>query len=84
LPVVAGKGGGADDAVEHDVSGLLVDSHDIGAVAGAISRMLTDPELARRLGEGGRRLAETRFSYEAFRAGVVELVEGLPIRGLVR
>jgi phosphatidylinositol alpha-1,6-mannosyltransferase len=84
LPVVAGKGGGADDAVEHDVSGLLVDPHDSGAVAGAIVGVLTNPELARRLGEGGRQLAETRFSYEAFRAGVVELVEGLPIRGLVR
>jgi phosphatidylinositol alpha-1,6-mannosyltransferase len=84
LPVVAGAGGGADDAVEHDVSGLLVDPHDIGAVAGAIVRVLTDSELARRLGEGGRRLAETRFAYEAFRNGVVELVEGLPIQGLVR
>jgi phosphatidylinositol alpha-1,6-mannosyltransferase len=84
LPVVAGTGGGADDAVEHDVSGLLVDPHDVGAVAGAIARVLTDSVVARRLGEGGRRLAETRFSYEAFRDGVVELVDGLPIRGLVR
>jgi phosphatidylinositol alpha-1,6-mannosyltransferase len=84
LPVVAGMGGGADDAVEHDVSGLLVDPQDVGAVAGAIARVLTEPDLARRLGEGGCRLAETRFSYEAFRTGVVELVEGLPIRGLVR
>jgi phosphatidylinositol alpha-1,6-mannosyltransferase len=84
LPVVAGAGAGTEDAVEHEVSGVLVDPHDVGAVAGAIARLLTDPGLARRLGEGGRRLAETRFSYEAFRAGVVELVEGLPIRGLVR
>jgi glycosyltransferase involved in cell wall biosynthesis len=84
LPVLAGAGGGADDAVEDDVSGLLVDPHDVGGVAAAIVRVLTDPELARRLGKGGRRLAETRFSYEGFRDAVVELIESLPIRGLVR
>jgi phosphatidylinositol alpha-1,6-mannosyltransferase len=84
LPVVAGSGGGADDAVEHGVSGLLVDPDDVGAVADAIAHVLTNPELARRLGEGGRRLAETRFSYEAFRAGVAQLIESLPIRGLFR
>ena len=33
LPVVAGAGGGADDAVEHDVSGLVVDPTDQAAVA---------------------------------------------------
>jgi phosphatidylinositol alpha-1,6-mannosyltransferase len=84
LPVVAGTGGGADDAVEHDVSGLLVDPHDVGAVAGAIARVLTDSELARRLGEGGRRLAETRFSYGSFRTAVVGMIGGLPVRGLFR
>ena len=69
LPVVAGAGGGADDAVQHDVSGLVVDPTDHAAVAAAIVRVLTDDDLARRLGEGGRRLAETRFSYDAFRPG---------------
>jgi phosphatidylinositol alpha-1,6-mannosyltransferase len=84
LPVMAGAGGGADDAVEHDVSGLVVDPSDHGAVAGAIVRVLTDADLARRLGEGGRRLAETRFSYQAFRAGVQSLIDELPVRGLFR
>jgi phosphatidylinositol alpha-1,6-mannosyltransferase len=84
LPVVAGAGGGADDAVEHDVSGLVVDPRDVEAVGTAVARILTDRSLAERLGRGGRRLAETRFSYEAFRQAAAELVEGMPIRGLVR
>jgi phosphatidylinositol alpha-1,6-mannosyltransferase len=84
LPVVAGAGGGADDAVEHDVSGLVVDPRDVEAVGAAVARILTDRSLAERLGGGGRRLAETRFSYEAFRDAAVELVEGMPIRGLIR
>ena len=54
----------------------------LAAVAEAIVRVLTDADLARRLGEGGRRLAETRFSYDAFRAGVEQLIGELPVRGL--
>jgi len=84
LPVIAGAGGGTDDAVEHDVSGLLVDPIDTAAVAAAIVRVLSDRELAARLGGGGRRLASTRYSYEAFRASVIGLVDSMPIRGLVR
>lgn len=84
LPVVAGAGAGADDAVDHDVSGLLVDPLDAGAVAEALVRVLVDPELAARLGTGGRRLASTRYSYETFRASVIELLDSMPIEGLVR
>jgi phosphatidyl-myo-inositol dimannoside synthase len=53
LPVIAGDRGGATDAVEDGKTGLLVDATDPAAVAGAAIRMLTDGELARRLGEGG-------------------------------
>jgi phosphatidylinositol alpha-1,6-mannosyltransferase len=83
LPVVAGRGGGADEAVEHGVNGLVVDPTNREAIASAIVQVLTDTELARRLGEGGRRLAETRFSFETFRAGVVSLIDELPVKGLV-
>jgi len=84
LPVVAGAGGGADEAVEHDVSGLVVDPTDSRTVAAAIVGVLTDTELAERLGRGGRQLATTRFSYESFREGVAEMIETTPIHGLVR
>jgi len=70
--------------VEHDVSGLVVDPTDPAAVAAAIVRVLTDADLANRLGEGGRRLAETRFSYDAFKTGVQALIDELPVRGLFR
>lgn len=41
---------------EHTV--LFVPPRDSHAVEGAIERLLTDPDLSRRLGDGGRRLAE--------------------------
>lgn len=52
-PVVAGNVGGALDAVIDGETGLLVDPADPAAVAEALIRLLSDPELARRLGERG-------------------------------
>jgi phosphatidyl-myo-inositol dimannoside synthase len=56
-PVVAGNVGGALDAVRDGETGLLVDPTDPVLVAEAIARLLSDRELARRLGEAGRRHA---------------------------
>jgi phosphatidyl-myo-inositol dimannoside synthase len=57
-PVVAGKVGGALDAVRDGETGLLVDPLDPLAVAEAIVTLLRDAELARRLGGAGRERAE--------------------------
>ncbi len=59
-PVVAGNVGGAVDAVGDGETGLLVDPTDAEAVAGAIVRLLSDPELARRLGAAGAARAKER------------------------
>jgi phosphatidylinositol alpha-1,6-mannosyltransferase len=52
-PVVAGNVGGARDAVADGETGLLVDPTDASAVAGAISSLLLDRDLAQRLGRAG-------------------------------
>jgi glycosyltransferase involved in cell wall biosynthesis len=75
LPVVAGRAAGAIDAVGQDESGLLVEPNDPTEVADAIVRLLTDPTLARRLGQGGRQRAEVRYSYLAFRQNIGTLVQ---------
>ncbi len=56
-PVVAGRGGGVEEAVEDGVTGLLVDPLDVNEIAQAIVKVLKDEELARRLGENGRKRA---------------------------
>jgi len=55
LPVVAGDSGGAPDAVLPDRTGYVVPGGDPSAVAERIVTLLTDPPLARRLGDAGRR-----------------------------
>lgn len=71
-PVVAGAVGGALDAVVDQETGLLVDPTDADAVAGAITKLLLDEQLARRLGRAARERAQA-FSWPA-RAARVEAV----------
>jgi phosphatidylinositol alpha-1,6-mannosyltransferase len=53
LPVVAGAVPGVVDAVRDGESGLLVDPADPAAVSAALVRILRDPALMDRLGDGG-------------------------------
>jgi phosphatidylinositol alpha-1,6-mannosyltransferase len=62
LPVVAGAVGGALDAVRDGETGLLVDPTDHVAVADALVTLLSDPQLAERLGRAGAEHAR-RFGW---------------------
>jgi len=64
-PIVAGHSGGLVDAVADGETGLLVDPLDLAAVAEAIVAVLRDPDLARRLGDAGRRRVLARFTWDA-------------------
>jgi phosphatidylinositol alpha-1,6-mannosyltransferase len=57
LPVVAGRSGGAPEAVVDRETGILVPPDDPAGIADAIDRLLADPEGLRRMGEAGRRWA---------------------------
>ena len=56
-PVIGGRAGGAVDAVDDGVTGLLVDGAHVDDIAHAISKLLSDRELAMRMGEAGRQKA---------------------------
>jgi len=58
-PVVAGNVAGALDSVADSETGLLVDPTDHVDVADAITRLLLDRELARRLGDAGAERAQS-------------------------
>ncbi|MDQ6804682.1 MAG: glycosyltransferase family 4 protein [Actinomycetota bacterium] len=53
LPAVAGRAGGAVDAVRDGVTGLLVDPEDPAAAALALERLLTNTELSQSFGDAG-------------------------------
>jgi glycosyltransferase involved in cell wall biosynthesis len=62
VPCVASRIYGITDAVEDEVTGLLVPAHDAAALAQALARMVGDPALRGRMGEAARQRALTRFS----------------------
>jgi phosphatidyl-myo-inositol dimannoside synthase len=62
---VAGRSGGADEAVVDGQTGLVVaDPHDPGAVAHALRRLLGNEAVRRRMGADARARVERSFSYD--------------------
>ncbi|MBP6016371.1 MAG: glycosyltransferase family 4 protein [Candidatus Promineofilum sp.] len=59
LPVVATAVGGVPHLLRDGETGLLVPDGDVAAMAGAVRRLLDEPELAGALSANGRRLAES-------------------------
>ncbi len=64
-PVIASSAGGNPELVEDERSGLLVPPRDAAAFAAAASRLFSDPDLAHRLGRGGRERVLAGFTAEA-------------------
>lgn len=77
-PVVGGRSGGALDAVVDGETGFLVDPNDPGEVAEAVGKLLDDPQLRGKLGEGGRRRVEEELDFEANLAGLIEDLRARP------
>lgn len=65
VPQVAGRSGGAHEAVAHGETGLVVDDPtDEEAVAGAIGDLLDDEATRAAMAVAGRARAEAEFSYD--------------------
>jgi glycosyltransferase involved in cell wall biosynthesis len=80
-PVVALDLDGAPEIVHDGQTGLLTPAGDTSALAAAILKMMTDPELAARTASAGRDLAARLFSAEKMVEAIVELyTELLPGR----
>ena len=85
-PVVATAVGGLLDAVEDDVTGVLVPARDPNALRAAIESLLADADLRRRLGSAAREAARERFGWEAATAETVSaygdaVTVSLPVTG---
>jgi len=63
-PIVATRTAGIPDVVTNGVTGLLVPERDPAALAEAITRLLTDRDVAARLGEAARRRVLEELSWD--------------------
>ena len=64
VPVVATRVGGSPEAVEDGETGILVPARDPATLARAIDAILSDSDLARRMGQAGKRRVAERFSLD--------------------
>jgi phosphatidylinositol alpha-1,6-mannosyltransferase len=66
VPQVAGRSGGAAEAVDHESTGLVVeDPADPEQIAVALERLLDDPTEREAMGRRARRRAIAEFSYDS-------------------
>ncbi len=69
--IVASNVGGIPEAIEHEVSGLLVRPGDVADLVAAIDRLLNDRVLAQRLAARGKQVAFERFTADAMVEGTL-------------
>jgi glycosyltransferase involved in cell wall biosynthesis len=74
-PLVATTAGAFPEVVDDGVSGLLVPPGNVGALAGAIDRLLDDPMLRARLGQEARKRIVDHFSWRQTGIRTLELYE---------
>lgn len=81
LPVLGCSVGGIPEMIVAEQTGLLAPPHAPDALAAALTQLLRDAELRRRLGRAGRQRCEEMFSLQAHAdAALREYSRFLPIR----
>ena len=65
VPQIAGRSGGASDAVDHDITGLIVeDPTRVDDVVSSLRRLLVDRSQLLKMGQASRLRAENLFDYD--------------------
>ena len=64
IPAVAGRAGGATEAIVDGETGFLVDPRDAGELRAVLAKLLDDPALRSRMGTQARERARRDFSYD--------------------
>ena len=76
VPALAGRSGGAHEAVVDGRTGFVVSPSDVAGVRAAVHTLLDDPELRTRMGAAARRRAVEGFSYDGLVAQLLPLARG--------
>ena len=69
VPVIAPRAGGVPEIIHDGIDGYLVDFGDVAALANRIELLLKRPEVAKEMGQSGRRyvLAEHTWDHKISR-----------------
>ena len=75
IPIVATDAGGTREALEHDVSGLIVPAADPLALASALERVISEPGLGTRLARAARTAYTRTFGGDVIVPSVIQVYE---------
>ena len=75
LPVIAGKSGGAPDAVLEGETGITVDGRDPAETARAVKTLFDDPIRAKEMGQRGREWIISNWRWDSWSAKFIELLK---------
>ena len=75
VPVIAGRSGGAPDAVIEGITGVCVDGTDVQDVARATVLLLSDPVKSKTMGEQGQRWIHEQWSWEIWASEFSKLLK---------
>jgi phosphatidylinositol alpha-1,6-mannosyltransferase len=86
-PAVGGRVGGSADAIEHGVTGILVDPNAPREIAGAVASLLSDRDRAAAMGRAGRERVRLHFrkrdTLKRIENLLAQAAHQVPGRGLV-
>jgi glycosyltransferase involved in cell wall biosynthesis len=74
-PVVATRAGGIPEAVDHEVTGIIVPPQDEHALSAAMLRLLRSPRLRDQFGQAGRQRVIDSFSVDRLVQGTADVYE---------
>jgi glycosyltransferase involved in cell wall biosynthesis len=66
LPTIATTAGGTPEAVRHEANGLMVPPDDPAALAEAMVRVMSDPDLCRRLGREAAAAVRRNWTFDHY------------------
>ena len=76
VPAVAGRSGGAHEAVVDGETGLVVEPRDVDAVRAALARLLRDDAMRTGFGAAARRRAVDELSYDQLATRLLPITRG--------
>jgi phosphatidylinositol alpha-1,6-mannosyltransferase len=78
VPQVAGRSGGSHEAVEHGVTGLIVDDpHSVSEAVGALTWILDDAEMRASMAVASRARAVEHFTYDRLAIALQKAIDGV-------
>ena len=76
VPVIAGRSGGAPEAVQHNKTGLVVDGNSVREVADAVTELLNDRDRAAAMGAAGRAWVTAQWRWDTLALRLANLLRG--------